>query len=405
MRALFLFQIFSFQKSTIYLDLLRAVRNAGHSVTAVACTSEDVSDELQIIEGINVYFLKVEDQFGAGRIRKGLIQMSIAPKMKTLIKKRIWDEKFDIIVYPTPPITLAGVVDICRMHYGCCTYLMLKDIFPQNAVDLHMMRENGLIHRYFKKIERHLYYVSDRIGCMSEANIEYMREHNDSDVAEKLELFPNTVEIKPFVGHTDDSCIAENMTDPENPEDQQDTQEKVVSFVFGGNLGKPQAVGLLLDGIIRCRSDAHFTFVGDGSESSLVEEFVAKKAPKNFTYRHSMPRDEYEQLMKSADVGIVSLSSLFTIPNFPSRVLSYMQVGKPILAVTDRFSDVGRMVSEEAHCGWWCISDDPAVLVNMIDMICTQQDRFHTYGMNGRRYLEEHFDVRSSVKILEEAAD
>ena len=393
MRALFLFQIFSFQKSTIYLDLLRAVRNAGHSVTAVACTSEDVSDELQIIEGINVYFLKVEDQFGAGRIRKGLIQMSIAPKMKTLIKKRIWDEKFDIIVYPTPPITLAGVVDICRMHYGCCTYLMLKDIFPQNAVDLHMMRENGLIHRYFKKIERHLYYVSDRIGCMSEANIEYMREHNDPDVAEKLELFPNTVEIKPFDGPTEYSSCAGSRQDGQ------------VNFVFGGNLGKPQAVGLLLDGIIRCRSDAHFTFVGDGSESSLVEEFVAKKAPKNFTYRHSMPRDEYEQLMRNADVGIVSLSSLFTIPNFPSRVLSYMQVGKPILAVTDRSSDVGRMVSEKAHCGWWCISDDPAVLVNMIDMICTQQELFHTFGMNGRKYLEEHFDVRSSVKILEEAAD
>ena len=118
-----------------------------------------------------------------------------------------------------------------------------------------------------------------------------------------------------------------------------------------------------------------------------------------------MPRDEYEQLMRNADVGIVSLSSLFTIPNFPSRVLSYMQVGKPILAVTDRSSDVGRMVSEKAHCGWWCISDDPAVLVNMIDMICTQQELFHTFGMNGRKYLEEHFDVRSSVKILEEAAD
>src|SRR5574344_672810 len=184
MKTLFLFQTFSFEQSTIYLDLIRAVRDAGHSVTVIAGTADDdASDEVQIIESINVVFLKLENQFGAGKIKKGLIQLSIGPRMKALIKKRIWDEKFDLIAYPTPPITLAGTVDMCRRHFGCVTYLMLKDIFPQNAVDLHMMKENGFIYRYFRKMEQKLYRCSDRIGCMSQANIDYVAAHNPGKTA------------------------------------------------------------------------------------------------------------------------------------------------------------------------------------------------------------------------------
>ena len=389
MDVLFLFQTFSFQNSTIYLDLLRAVRDAGHHVTVIAGTSDDdCSDEIQLIEGMDVVFLKLEDQFGAGRIRKGLIQLSIGPRMKALIKKRIWDRKFDMTVYPTPPVTLAGAADMCRRHYKCLTYLMLKDIFPQNAVDLHMMKEGGLLHRYFSRMEKRLYAVSDRIGCMSQANIDYMKL-NSPGSSGKLELFPNTVQLKEC------SSWNENQTDR-------------VRFVFGGNMGAPQAIDFLLEGIRKCASVpeccmAEFSFVGSGSETGKLERYISENRPQNLIYMRSMPRDSYERLMEDADVGLVSLSSSFTIPNFPSRVLSYMQVGKPILAVTDRVTDIGRMIADDAKCGWWCPSDDPDAFAAAVAGICSERSCFGEYGRNGRKYLEEHFDVKISVRILENA--
>lgn len=390
MKTLFLFQTFSFQNSTIYLDLLRAVRDAGHRVTVIAGTSDqDVSDELQMIEGMQVVFLKLEDQFGAGKIKKGLIQLSIEPGMKSLIKKRIWDEQFDIIVYPTPPITLAGVVDMCRRHYGCLTYLMLKDIFPQNAVDLQMMKNGGFIHRYFRRMERRLYEVSDRIGCMSEANIEYMKRNVPGELCGRLEYFPNTAAIKPY-------------------EQAQGHEGEEVRFVFGGNMGAPQAIDFLLAGIRLCREregcrPAKFIFTGDGSESARLESFVRDEQPDNFSYQHSMPRDSYERMMQEADVGMVSLSDSFTIPNYPSRILSYMQTGKPIFAVTDTVTDIHFLIEDEAQCGWWCRSGDAAGFAATVEKICDERKQFSLLGQNGRRYLEEHFDVNISVKKLEEA--
>lgn len=392
MRVLFLFQTFSFKNSTIYLDLLRAMRDAGHKVTVIAGTADqDVSDEIQIIESMQVVYLKLEDQFGAGKIKKGVIQLSIEPRMKSLIKKRLWDEKFDLTAYPTPPVTLAGVADMCRKHYGCLTYLMLKDIFPQNAVDLHMMRSGSMLHRYFRRMEQKLYTVSDRIGCMSEANIEYMKKNISADLYPKLELFPNTVELKDF-------------------EQQEMHDGEEVRFVFGGNMGAPQAIDSLIEGIRLCgkRSGcrmAYFIFCGDGSEAGKIERFIEKEHPANFSYQHSMSRDSYEKMMKEADIGIVSLSSEFTIPNYPSRVLSYMQTGKPIFAVTDTVTDIRELIEDQAQCGWWCRADDPEAFAEMTERICADRMRFMKLGYNGRRYLEEHFDVNISVKKLEEAAE
>ncbi len=389
MKTLFLFQTFSFEQSTIYLDLIRAVRDAGHEVTVIAGTSDrDMPDGLQIRESIHVLYLKLEDQFGAGRIRKGLIQVSIGRKMKELIRTYLWDEHFDITVYPTPPITLADAAEMCRRHYKCVNYLMLKDIFPQNAVDIHMMKKEGMLHKYFRYTERKLYRVSDRIGCMSEANIRYIREHEDASVAAKLELFPNTAAIKDI--EEDGSGISSG--------------NDTVSFMIGGNLGRPQAIDFLLKGIAAVREqNVRFVFTGQGTEAERVRKYIAETGDPRTEFHEHMPRDKYEELLKKCDIGIVSLRPDFTIPNFPSRSLSYMQIAKPIFAVTDRVSDIKDMISS-AGCGWWCPSDDIGAFTGTVTKIISERDRFVMFGRNGRQYLMEHFDVRDSVKILERAA-
>ena len=390
MKILFLFQIFSFKKSTIYLDLINECASRGHEVTVIAGTTEkDLPDGKTKVGDINVIYLKLADQFGAGKIKKGLIQLSITPLMEKLIKKHIWDDRFDIIAYPTPPITLAPVVEKCRKHYKCTTYLMLKDIFPQNAVDLKMMGKDGLTHRYFKKLEKRLYEASEKIGCMSRKNIEYLLEHEPYIDKKKVEYFPNTVKVKPL----------ESISKPAADE---------VKLMFGGNMGKPQAVDFLLEGIRRAGKDKElknvkFLFIGDGSESGLIEDFIKNEKPENLTYEASLPRDEYEEKLLAADIGIVSLSKDFTIPNYPSRVLSYMQKAKPIFAVTDVNTDIRELITKEAQCGFWAESGDIEKFIETLKEIVDKKDELGEMGMRGRKYLEDNFDVSVSVDILERA--
>ncbi len=390
MRVLFLFQTFSFKSSTIYLDLLREMQERGHKVTVIAGTTDpDCSGGIQEIEGMEVLFLRLPNQFGAGKLKKGLIQLLIGPMMKSLIRWELWNRKFDVVAYPTPPVTLAPVVEKCHKRYRCITYLMLKDIFPQNAVDLGMMKEGGMTHRYFRKLEKRLYAASDRIGCMSEANVEYIRTHESDVPVKKLEYFPNTVKLKEFhpaAGKNDGK----------------------VHLMFGGNMGKPQAVDRLLSGIRKAAdipelSVLHFFFVGDGSESGAIEEFASKTDPEFFTYRHSCPREEYEELLSQCDAGIVSLAPEFTIPNYPSRILSYMQVGKPVLAFTDRNTDIRELVTEEGRFGFWAPSDDEEAFIKILREVVQRKAELPEMGLRGRRYLERYFHTGVSAEILERA--
>ena len=390
MRILFLFQTFSFDKSTIYLDLINEAAKKGHKVTLIAGTENKDAPAGRVKNGeVEVVWLKLQNQFGAGKIKKGIIQLSIAPLMTALIKKELWKEEFDIIAYPTPPITLAPVVEKCRRHFKCITYLMLKDIFPQNAIDLGMMSKDGMTARYFKRLEKRLYEASDKIGCMSQANIRYLLKHEPYIDSKKVEYFPNTVKIR-------------------DPVEKSAKKGEGITLFFGGNMGKPQAVEFLLKGIKRASETEElkcvtFFFIGDGSESSLIEEFIESEKPGNLTFEHSLPRLEYEEKLKNADVGIVSLSDKFTIPNYPSRVLSYMQTSTPVFAVTDENTDIKELVTEEAKCGFWTRSGFHDGFIDTLKCMVKMKDDLPELGKNGRKYLEENFDVSGSVDILERA--
>ena len=388
MRFLFLFQTFSFERSTIYLDLINETADRGHDVTVIAGTEDRSKPDGKVRVGkVEVVYLKLPNQFGAGKIKKGLIQLAIGPLMNARILKELKNDRFDVTVYPTPPITLAPVIEKCKKRFNCTNYLMLKDIFPQNAVDLGMMKKNGRTYRYFKKLEKRLYKASDRIGCMSEANIRYLLKHESWIDPDRVELFPNTVKILDL------------------PERKQKKEEGMTLF-FGGNMGKPQAVEFLLEGIkraseIRELKKVSFVFIGDGSESGLIEEFIESEKPDNLTYEHSLPRALYEEKLENADAGIISLSDRFTIPNFPSRILSYMQTATPVLALTDVNTDIKELVTEQAKCGFWSRSGDIEGFIQTLKDMLKAKDELEELGRNGRKYLEEYFDVSRSVDILE----
>ncbi len=388
MNVLCLFQKFSFSASTIYLDLVNELFAKGHQVYVIAGSSDTGLDYTKVHDngGIKTAYVALPDQFHTDKIRKGLIQLTIGYKMLSVIRKFFWNEHIDIVIYPTPPITLAPILPKLSKHYGALNYLMLKDIFPQNAVDLKMMGEKGLLHRYFSRMEKKLYAASDVIGCMSNANIEYIKQNNKEVPAEKLELFPNTVRILQKVTY-------------------EKTEKPYVTFMFGGNLGKPQAVDFLLDGIkhLEDYDAAKFEIIGDGTEADKVVEFIEKNELKNVRFTKQLPRDEYEKRLAKADIGLVMLSPDFTIPNYPSRILSYMQMSKPIFAVTDRVTDIHALVTYEARCGWWCASDDVESFAETIKKICDEKDKLTEYGENGRKYLEENFAVARSVELLENA--
>lgn len=371
----------------IYSDLVHALKHAGHKVTIVFAAGSKETDCTRMTEEYDVRILKVlvGDLFGVPLVKKGINTLKVELYLLAAIKQYLCDERFDLCLYATPPVTFASVVTYCKKKYGCRSFLMLKDIFPQNAVDIGMFRENGLLHRFFLMKEKRLYEQSDVIGCMSAANLEFIKGHHPKLPEEKLIIFPNTTAIRPV-----------EKSSNEKKDDK-------VRFVFGGNLGKPQGIDFLLKAITSDRmkknKQAEFLIIGSGSEQDKVKEAL-ENAP-NASFISFLPHDEYVKVMNECEVGLISLDVRFTIPNYPSRTLAYMSQAKPILACTDRNTDIKELLTDEADCGLWCASDDIDAFCEHVERLCQDAELRRRLGENGRRYLEEQFDVKRSVALIE----
>ena len=389
---------FSISANGIYSDLLREMLRDGHSVYLISPKEQNGGGRDDVVREGNAHIVRVK----TGRIQKtniiekGINTILIEPRYKRAIKKHFKNIKFDLVLYPTPPITFTNVVKYVKKRDGARSYLMLKDIFPQNAVDLGMMSKSGLkgvIYRYFRRKEKKLYAVSDRIGCMSPANVEYLLKHDPEVPPEKVELCPNSIEAR------DLSLTAEGKI---SMREKYGLPLDKMIFVYGGNIGKPQGVPFIIE-CLRSRlddPDAYFLIAGSGTEYGKLEDFFAKYKPSNMKLMKRIPKDDYDRMIAACDVGMIFLDHRFTIPNFPSRLLSYMQAKLPVLACTDPNTDIGKIIVDGGF-GWWCESDDVQIFNNMVEKVKT--DDLKTLGQKGFEYLEREYSVCNTYRMISDS--
>lgn len=350
--------------SSVHLDILK--RFAENHEVWLVCKNEDKPTELTEELGIHVLRVHTGELKKVNLIQKGINTIQVEPQFKNAIKKYLSNERFQLVLYTTPPITFASAVKYIKKRDGATTYLMLKDIFPQNAVDIGIMTKTGirgLLYQYFRWKEKTLYKWSDYIGCMSPANVEYILRHNPEIKADCVEVCPNVTVIE-------DMSVNEGKRTEIRKKYGIPLDKKV--FIYGGNLGKPQGIPFLIDCLRKSRSllDAYFLIIGNGTEYDRIEKFVAEEKPTNCRLMKSLPKADYENMVAACDVGMIFLDHRFTIPNFPSRMLSYMKAKIPILAVTDPNTDVGKVMIEGGF-GWWCESNRTDNFVRAIQNILT----------------------------------
>ena len=385
----------SIEVHTLYADLLRTFRDNGHTVYIISPNEKRNGKKTELIceKGANLLHIETGDVTGTRNlIRKGLAQLELESLYIKAIKKYFSDVKFELVIYSTPPITFCKAVEFVKKRDGARTYLLLKDIFPQNAVDLGMMRKNGvkrLLYRYFRKKEKKLYDISDKIGCMSPANVEYILKNNPQIDIAKVGVCPNAIEpIDMSVSTEERKLMREQYGIP--------LDKKV--FVYGGNLGKPQGIPFLIDCLRsqKDNDDAFFLIVGGGTEYGKLEEYIESEKQRNVKLLARIPKEDYDRMVAACDVGMIFLDHRFTIPNFPSRLLPYMQAKLPVLAVTDPNTDVGKIITEGGF-GWWCESNDVEAFCKVINIV---MEDTQSRGDRAFKYLQENYSVELAYKII-----
>jgi len=378
----------------IYTDLMRKFCAEGHNVYIVSPIERRYKLPSTLVKQDGVSLLKVKtlNFQKTNLVEKGISTLLIEYQFLKEIKKYLYDIKFDLILYSTPPITFSRVVKYLKAKDLSTSYLLLKDIFPQNAVDLGMMKENGLIHRLFRAKEHDLYAISDFIGCMSPANVEFICKHNPAIKNEIVHVNPNS--ITPTKNDLTELQKVDIRNQYRIPNDK-------CVFVYGGNLGKPQGIDFLIKVLHAntTRVDCFFVIVGSGTEYEKIEKWFNISKPTNAILLTSLPKNDYDKLVQACDVGMIFLDNRFTIPNYPSRLLSYLENEMPIITATDANTDIGKEAEKNGY-GFYCKSGNLELINKQIDLLSTNPNLVKLMGSKGSNYLTNNFTVDKSYSII-----
>ena len=389
----------SFSDRSIYIDLVNQFIEKGCYVTVLsACEQREQRrnssvyfevDGGEVIKVLVPNVTKVENyiQKGISLVRFNYLFQKAAVKA---MKKR----KYDLVLYGSPPVTVYGAVELVKKRQGAYSYLLLKDIWPYDCVFGNVLTTHGwkgIAFYILKLMARRLYRASDYIGCMSPANIRFLLDNEPWLSKKKIEINPNSV--KPFGwALTDEKREAMSI--------QNGLPCDKVIFIYGGNLGIAQGIDFALKAVKASETveEACFVFVGGGTAKAKVKKAENSSDFKNLIFLPAMPKDDYEQLVYACDVGLIFLNHECLAPNYPSRLLSYMQAALPVICATDTYTDVGKIGVENGY-GLWCESNQTDDFVKCVRKLCEKSLR-SSMGREAHSYFVNHYTVQTSYELI-----
>ena len=290
----------------------------------------------------------------------------------------------DLIVYYSPTIFFGALVSKLKRRYRCPSYLILRDIFPQWAVDTGVLNRGSLIHRFFERKEKLNYDAATVIGVQSPANLNYFSEQG-LEQKYRLEVLYNW------------TTLTEENIQPGAHRERLGLQGKII-FFYGGNIGVAQD----MDNIIRLAKNlrgeeaAYFLLVGDGSEVPRLRAEIASNGLTNIAIHNAVKQKEYLSMLSEFDVGLISLDSSLRTQNFPGKMLGYMYYSIPILASINPGNDL-KEILEGWQAGLVCMNGDDDIFAAHARRLVKDEDYRRRLGRNARALLESTFSVSKAA--------
>ena len=238
---------------------------------------------------------------------------------------------YDLLIIVTPSIFQTKIVKSFKFKFNNSkVLLLLKDIFPDNALDLKILSNKFpkfLILKYFKYIEARLYKLVDKIGVMTELNRDYFSQHNKQFI-NKVFMSPNSIEFY-------------EISKINTPDKLGIPLDKVI-ITFIGNIGLPQYPEKIRELIDNSNKNFFFIFIGTGSKEKELNNFSSSKL---LFINKNLSQTDVDQYLINSHLGLVVLNKKFNVPNFPSKILSYLNACLSILAITNEYNDLRYLIN------------------------------------------------------------
>lgn len=268
----------------------------------------------------------------------------------------------------------------------------VHDLFPQTAIDLGLLKNKVLIN-IFKKLEIYLYKNADWMTVHSDGNKDWVIAHGGH---------PERTTVMPV--WMDASVLRPGPRD--NPWRAKYALNGYFVVLFAGTQGFNQDMEVILLAAERLRdfSRIRFVIIGDGAQHEEMLSLSMKMKLDNVKWLEWQPREEYPLVQHTADVVVATLKKEVSTPVVPSKILSAMATGRPIITAMPLSGDAPKLV-QQAQSGITIPPGDAGLLSEAILTLYRDSNLGEKFGANGRCYVEEYLDVRRWASAYVELFD
>jgi len=313
-------------------DLSREFVRQGHALTVMLPTAGlSTPWLLDDFDGVQVLRLRAPKTKDINYVSRTINEFLMPFAMlRNLRKSPLAQERWGGVVWYAPSIFLGPIANALKKSSRCKGYLIIRDIFPEWAVDMGLMGR-GLPYKFFRAVANYQYSVADVIGIQTQGNHAYFADRPSASV----EVLQNWLAEAPNVG-----CSISLADGP--------LAGRTI-FVYAGNMGVAQGMDIVLNLAerLRPRPDVGFVFVGRGSDAQRLRDDAKTRGLDNVLFYDEIDPTEIAGLYAQCHVGIVALDPRHKTHNIPGKFLSYMQSGLPVLASINPGNDLQELIQRE----------------------------------------------------------
>ncbi len=317
-----------------------------------------------------------------------MLSLSVSIFFNSLLKFKKGDRILVVTNPPSLPFTEALAARIKQGKYT----LLIHDNYPEILIAADKAKPNSRFVRFLNYCNRRLYQNAEKIIVvgrdMKELVSGKLSSGKESEKT-KISVIPNWAELEQI----------EPTERSENPLLKELNLADKFVFLYAGNMGYPND----LESFVWCAEQLladnkfHFIFLGAGVKKKWLEKTVSEKNLKNITILPPKPRSEQIVFLNACDVALVSLIKNMWGVSMPSRTYNILAAGKPILAITEKNSEVEQVISEE-KVGWSVLPNSPEMLLETIFEIYERREDLPLMGKRARRAAVEKYSLADAVK-------
>lgn len=336
-------------------------------------------EECQEFRLIRIKTLKTKD---INLFRRTLGEFLMPHLMINTIKKNnLINFKVDGVIWYSPSIFFGPLVRYIKKKNSCKTYLILRDIFPEWAVDMGLLGR-GPIYLILKLIAKYQYSLADKIGIQSKGNHKYFKKHRH-----KVEVLHNWLTAK-----ESNKCSV-------NISNTILSGRKI--FVYAGNMGVAQDIEIFIKLAQELRDDERigFLFIGRGKKYRLIEKELENKKLNNAIILNEINNKEMQKLYLQCYVGILSLDLRHKSHNIPGKFISYLHHGLPVLASVNKGNDLIEFIQSndvgKATCSG-AVQDLKKMCLDLIN----DHKKYLYFKENCKKISTKYFSSQSAAKQI-----